>query len=88
MYIKRVNAFGVVFVLLFLTFIFVTGMRSMQTTNYTYFEEDFADHKAIESNEEYEAYVPLFAKSIMPLMGIMGGGFYYHNMSLGIIKNS
>ena len=24
----------------------------------------------------------------MPLMGIMGGGFYYHNMSLGIIQNS
>ena len=24
----------------------------------------------------------------MPLMGIMGGGFYYHNMSLSIMHNS
>ena len=24
----------------------------------------------------------------MPLMGIMGGGFYYHNMSIGIIENA
>ena len=32
--------------------------------------------------------MPLLAKSVMPLMGIMGGGFYYHNMSLGLLKNS
>ena len=87
MYIKKVNALGVVFVLLFLSFIFVTGVGSMKTTDYTYSKDDFADHKALQGEQEYQAYVPLFAKSVMPLMGIMGGGFYYHNMSLGKVHN-
>ena len=88
MYIKRINAFGVVFIMCFLTFIFITGLQSLRATNYVYSKEEFSAYQAESGKDSYLAYVPLFSKTIMPLMGIMGGGFYYHNMSLGIIQNS
>ena len=36
----------------------------------------------------YTAYIPLVGEQFMPLMGILGGGFYYHNMSLSLVKNA
>ena len=36
MYIQRVNAFGVVFVIIFLLFVIFNGIRSMTNTNYVY----------------------------------------------------
>ena len=39
MYIKRINAFGVVFIICFLTFIIITGLKSASSTNYVYTEE-------------------------------------------------
>ena len=36
MYIQKVNAFGVVFILCFLAFIVVTGWKELEVTEYTY----------------------------------------------------
>ena len=36
MYIQRVNAFGVVFIIIFLLFVIFNGLRSMTNTNYVY----------------------------------------------------
>ena len=60
----------------------------MKVTDYVYSKEEFSAHQNENSSDSYYAFVPLFSKAVMPLMGIMGGGFYYHNMSLGIIQNS
>ena len=34
------------------------------------------------------AYITLASSSFPPLMGILGGGFYFHNISLPVIRNS
>ena len=48
-------------------------------------------HKAYEesqSDSDYAAWIPLFGTAYAPLMGILGGGFYCHNMSLSIVANA
>ncbi len=34
------------------------------------------------------AYLTLTSISFPPLMGILGGGFYFHNISLPVIRNA
>ena len=38
--------------------------------------------------EDYIAYIAFAQTSFPPLMGILGGGFYFHNISLPVIRNS
>ena len=49
MYVQRVNAFGVVFVMIFLLFIMYNGFKSMTSTNYVYSE--FAYEEAVADTE-------------------------------------
>ena len=84
-YIQKVNAFGVVFVCIFLGFILTTGFKQMSVTHYVYSEEVF---EAANQSEAYTAWVPLAASKFTPLMGILGGGFYFHNMSLTMTHNA
>lgn len=87
MYIQKINAFGVVFVIIFLIFIVATGVSSMGSTDYVYSEEAFDTARAGTAGE-YTALIPLFGSQYMPLMGILGGGFYFHNMSLCMVSNA
>lgn len=85
-YIQKVNAFGVVFVIIFIVFIVVTAIGEMGQTNYVYAESEF--EAADESLTGYTAWVPLMNSKFTPLMGILGGGYYFHNMSLTMVHNA
>lgn len=86
-YIQKVNAFGVVFVVIFLLFIVSNGMKSLKTTEYVYSEQAYEEATA-NPDAPYTAYIPLSGSKFMPLMGILGGGFYFHNMSLTMVNNA
>ena len=43
---------------------------------------------AIDPTVPYEAWILLFSKKYPALMGILGGGFYFHNISLPVIRNA
>ena len=69
----------------------MTGVRQMFTTDYMYNVEAFneakmSDDPAVE--KEYHAYIPLINTQFTPLMGILGGGYYFHNMSLSMLHNA
>ena len=83
-YIQKVNAFGVVFVIIFLLFIVVNGMLAFHTTDYVYSEQAYEEAIA-KPNAPYTSYIPLTGTQFMPLMGILGGGFVFHNMSLPMV---
>ena len=83
--VQRINAFGVVFVFIFLVFVISNGVASMLNTQYVYNEEAF---ETAQDKGEYVAYIPLVGSQYMPLMGILGGGFYFHNMSLSMVHNA
>lgn len=90
-YIQKVNAFGVVFICIFLGFIIMTGVRQMATTDYIYSVEAFNEAKGSNDpvvEKEYHAYIPLINSQFTPLMGILGGGYYFHNMSLSMLHNA
>jgi len=87
MYIQRVNAFGVVFVVIFLLFVVYNGLRSMTSTDYVYSTEAY-DAAVSDPDTPYTAMIKLSGSDYMPLMGILGGGFYFHNMSLSMVANA
>ena len=95
-YIRKVNAFGVVFIIVFLTFVLANGFLATFTTDYTYSKEKYdqyietteASKKGTETEIDYMAYIPIVGPSFFPVMGILGGGFYFHNMALPIISNA
>ena len=73
--------------MIFFLFIVANCLKSTSTTNYVYSEEDYIEATS-DPTAPYTAYVPLADSKFMPLMGILGGGFYFHNMSLSIIANA
>jgi sodium-coupled neutral amino acid transporter 9 len=77
----KFNTFGVIFVLLIMTFIVGTGVNGFATTHYTFSEPANPEQKD-------PFYIKLFSGNFAPLMGILGGGYYLHNITLPIIKNS
>ena len=87
MYIKRVNAFGVVFVSIFVLFVTINGFMQMRTTKYVYSEQAYQEAIS-DPTISYTAYIPLIGPKFMPLIGILGGGFYLHNMSLSFVQNA
>ena len=86
-YIQKVNAFGVVFVVIFIIFIVANGLKSLQTTEHVYSMSAYSEATA-KPDSPYTAYIPLSGSQYMPLMGILGGGFYFHNMSLTMVHNA
>lgn len=87
MYVQKLVAYGVIFVVIFLIFIVSNGLKSMTTTDYVYSEQDYEE--AISNPENgYTAFIPLFGGNSTPLMGILGGGFYFHNMSIPMVQNA
>ena len=60
-YIQKVNAFGVVFVIIFLLFVIYNGIKATLTTDYVYSEEAYNVALADSNqNSRYSAWVPLF----------------------------
>jgi len=57
------------------------------TTSKSVYNEYLAQ-KLIDPDTPYMAYISLFASQYASLMGILGGGFYLHNISLPIIARN
>ena len=88
----KINSFGVVFIAIIILFIFGLGFYSMHDTDFTYSESTYNDYlakrKADPDNTPYLAYIDIASSNFAPIMGILGGGYYFHNMSLAVIRNS
>ena len=90
----KINSFGVVFIGIIIIFIFGLGFYSMSTTDFTYSAsvyQDYIDERAKSPDPDsipYLSYIDLASSNFAPIMGILGGGYYFHNMSLAVIRNS
>ena len=90
-YIRSVNGFGVFFIMIFLSFIIINGIIAVLNTDFTYSLTEYEEFKAAEAasgDDDYLAYIPLIGTSFVPVMGILGGGFYFHNMALPLMANA
>ncbi len=77
----RLASYAVVFLILLLIFIFGFGIYGFTNTDYVYSDADLLKHP--------DASVIYFVNNKFgPLMGILGGGYYLHNISLPIIRNA
>jgi hypothetical protein len=84
----KINSFGVIFIAIIILFICGMGFYAFSNTAFTYSESNFQDYiikEEIDPTTSYLAYIALFQKHFAPLMGILGGGFYFHNISLPVI---
>ena len=82
----KMNSYGVVFVCCTLLSILCIGFYSLSNTEYTFNITQYNEH--VSSGAPYEAYINLASTNYPPLMGILGGGFYFHNISLPVIRNA
>ena len=72
---------GVFFVFLIIIFIVGVGIYGFTNTHYVYSEEAHA-------LDDKSSLILFVNSSFGPLMGILGGGYYLHNISLPIIRNA
>jgi hypothetical protein len=88
----KLNSFGVVFVSIIVLFIIYVGISQIAKTDYVYDKDEYIDYlnDPLRRNNpnDYLAYIGMANASFPPLMGILGGGFYFHNISLPVIRNS
>jgi len=85
----KINTFGVIFTMIIILFIIYVGITGLRTSEFVYVMykdntgEDYSNHLPNGKTE-----ILLFAKNYSHLMGILGGGFYLHNISLPIYRNT
>ena len=88
---NKINSFGVVFIMLIIIFTIGVGVYSLTNTEYTSDKaayDDYVARKKAVPSTEYQSYIALFSTPFAPLMGILAGGFYFHNISLSVIHNA
>jgi hypothetical protein len=73
------NTAGVFFIFMIIIFIFGVGIYSMTTTHYVFVESEVGPDNQL---------IKLVNSNFGPLMGILGGGYYLHNITLPIIRNA
>jgi amino acid transporter len=78
----KINTVGVVFILMIIVFIIVVGIIGLTNTHYVF---ELPAH--VEPGETVHE-LKLFSSSFGPLLGILGGGYYLHNITLPIIRNA
>jgi hypothetical protein len=88
----KINSFGVIFVAIIISFICGMGFYSLSNTHYVFdeasyyaYHEEWIQHP---DDSGYEALLLLKNSKYSALMGILGGGFYFHNISLPVIRNA
>jgi Na+/proline symporter len=88
----KINSFGVIFVGIVLAFICGMGFFGFTNTEYVFNKENYDEYhqEYLDHPEEtgYEALILLSNSKYPALMGILGGGYYFHNISLPVIRNS
>lgn len=76
----KINTFGVIFIFMIITFIIGVGIYAFSNTEFVFTVPLFPSKDT--------ALIKLFSGNFGPLMGILGGGYYLHNITLPIIRNS
>jgi len=89
----KINSFGVIFIIIVALFICALGVMSLFNTTYVYDKDKYIEYlnanPTVEDREkDYKGFIGLAEGTFPPLMGILGGGFYFHNISLPVIRNS
>jgi amino acid transporter len=87
----KINSFGVIFIMIIIITISGVGIYSMTNTNYTYDKDTYDIYhaqKAVDVKTPYLSYISLFQTPFAPLCGVLGGGFYFHNIALSVCKNA
>lgn len=87
----RINSYGVIFITLVILFICGMGFYAFGNTSYTTNQTTFDTYlteSEVDPSIPYLAFVALFGKQFAKLMGILGGGFYFHNISLPVIRGN
>jgi sodium-coupled neutral amino acid transporter 9 len=79
------NTYGVLGIIILFCYLMTTGFISISQTEYTTSESYYDSHKDEISNL---ALIELFAAMYASLMGILGGGFYFHNLSIPVIAKN
>lgn len=85
----KINTFGVIFTMIIICYIIVVGIQGLNGTTFEYVfykdnqGDDYNNHLKNGNTE-----ILLFASGYSHLMGILGGGFYLHNISLPIYRNT
>lgn len=77
----KIATFGVLFVIMIIIFIFGMGIYGFTNTEYVYSHDEKLLHPTA-------SLIVLFNGAFGPLMGILGGGYYLHNISIPIVKNA
>jgi solute carrier family 38 (sodium-coupled neutral amino acid transporter), member 9 len=77
----KFNTFGVIFIFMIIAFILSVGVYGFTSTHYTFTLPD-------NPSQRDPFFIKLFSLDFAPLMGILGGGYYLHNITLPIIRNS
>lgn len=88
---NKINSFGVVFICIIIVFTIGVGIYSLTNTDYTTDKaiyDDYMAQKKAGDEPEYLSYIALVSAPFAPLMGILAGGFYFHNISLSVIHSS
>jgi hypothetical protein len=78
----KINTFGVIFIFMIIFFIIGVGVYAFTNTDFVYSQPLSPTHPGS------PAWIKLFSGSFGPLMGILGGGYYLHNITLPIVRNS
>lgn len=89
----KINSFGVIFICVVALYISALGFYSLSNTDFIYSKEDYIKYLDLHPTKEsrvkdYKGYIGMVESNFPPLMGILGGGFYFHNISLPVIRNS
>jgi hypothetical protein len=87
----KINSYGVIFIFLIILFVCSVGIYGFAGTNYTVSQTTFdlyEQQKEAGESPSYLALIYLVNSHFARLMGILGGGFYFHNISLPVIKNA
>lgn len=94
---NKINSFGVIFIIIIIIFTIGVGIFSLTNTSYTTDKTEYDEFEAQRAldlkleppvDDGYLAYIELISKPYAPLMGILAGGFYFHNISLSVIHNA
>jgi amino acid transporter len=75
-----INTYGVIFIFMILAFIIGVGIYSFTNTSFTFTQPTPAESEL--------TWIKLFSGDYGPLMGMLGGGYYLHNITLPIIRNA
>jgi hypothetical protein len=84
----KISKFGVIFAIINSLFVIGVGIYALNDSKVKFSIVGKSDRKPIKKDGVWNVQLALFGSNIGPIMGILGGGFYLHNMSLSIYRKS